>query len=157
MKLVLRGAEEDFYRSLGGVQTLMSCWRGTAFSVHRKYSQKLWGEGNNGKNSRPWCVLWLYSSQCCIWDFWGVYIGQVRDTWGGATALDAQGWKPEEKLNMFSCIVQGVYGRLRESKQSLVNCVVRRPQFEGISTRRVRSLLIRTLPCCKDCPSDIHW
>ena len=47
----------------------------------------------------------------------------------------AHGLKTREKLNVFLCILQGVYWRLRESKAKFVECFVCEVflKFEGIS------------------------
>ena len=57
-----------------------------------------------------------------------------------------------EKLNMFLCILQGVYWRLRESEAKFVEHFVSEAflKFEGIGTEEGQVTLIQDIALCKN-------
>jgi hypothetical protein len=57
-----------------------------------------------------------------------------------------------EKLNVFLCILQGVYWRLRESKAKFVEHFVSEAflKFEGIGAEEGQVTLIQDIALCKD-------
>jgi hypothetical protein len=64
----------------------------------------------------------------------------------------AHGLETREKLNVFLCILQGVYWRLRESEVKFVEHFVSEVflKFEGIGTEESQVTLIQDIALCKD-------
>ena len=63
----------------------------------------------------------------------------------------ACGLETREKLNMFLCILQGVYWRLRENEAKFVECFVGEVflKFEGIGTEEGHVTLIQDIALCR--------
>jgi hypothetical protein len=64
----------------------------------------------------------------------------------------AHGLETREKLNMFLCILQGVYWSLRESEAKFVECSVSEAflKLEGIGTEKGQITVIQDIALCKD-------
>ena len=69
----------------------------------------------------------------------------------------AHGLETREKLNVFLCILQGVYWSLRINEAKFVKCLVSELflKFEGIGTEEGQVTLIQDIALCKKHPSHI--